>query len=580
MARLPAQTFGKYQILERIATGGMAEIYRARLEGIAGFQRTFAIKRILPHLSQDQDYIAMLVEEAKIAGLLSHANIVQIVDLGQVDGAWYLAMEYVDGPDLGAVMMRAREKGLVLPVPHAAFVALELLKGLDYAHQRTVMRGGRPVPLHIIHRDISPPNILLSMQGEVKLTDFGIARAAHKVLETQAGIVKGRFDYMSPEHAAGGKDIDQRSDLFSVGVVLYEMLTGEHPFRDETEIGTLERVREGTYEPASARNPDVPQSLDRIVARALEVDRRSRFNTATAFKDALDRFFHDSGFIFTQSTLEAYLKGLFPDRDYHRNNDTPPGVVVPPPPRLIDPDEDVRDAATPQGPNRPPPLPEPPAPMRPPDLENYFHDGPDAPTHVMGRGHPQTLEGPPPRPRQLVPEDFVARPGGDDPTLIRRAPMGTWEEPQDTAVQSKAAPPPEMSVAAVIERAVERTNAVKVRRRRTDSLTSALIGVVLMLAGFVIGGVGVFLVTGFLQPEPVVVPATQLDAELRVNAPDGANVEVNGGVVTGPVMVPANLPTQVLIRMPDGTSWQESLTLLNGETRVVVVTVATPTLKR
>ncbi len=307
------QSFGKYQILERIATGGMAEIYKARLEGIGGFQRTFAIKRILPNLSQNSEYIAMLVDEAKVAGLLSHANIVQILDLGQVDSIWYIAMEYVHGRDLGAVLRRARKKGLNLPVPHTVFVAIELLKGLEYAHQRQVMRGGRPVALNIIHRDVSPPNVLLSFQGEVKLTDFGIARASLKAMETVSGIVKGRFDYMSPEQAAGSKDLDQRSDLFSVGVVLYEMLTGHHPFRTDNEIGTIERVRSGQYTPVSQRNPEVPFTLETIVDRALKVNRDERYPSATAFKEALDKFFHDAGFIFTHATLASYVKGLFPE---------------------------------------------------------------------------------------------------------------------------------------------------------------------------------------------------------------------------------------------------------------------------
>lgn len=307
------QTFGKYQILERIATGGMAEIYKARLEGIGGFQRTFAIKRILPNLSQNSEYIAMLVDEAKVAGLLSHANIVQILDLGQVDMIWYIAMEYVHGRDLGAVLRRAKKKGLCLPVPHTVFIAIELLKGLEYAHQRQVMRGGRPVALNIIHRDVSPPNVLLSFQGEVKLTDFGIARASHKAMETVSGIVKGRFDYMSPEQAAGAKDLDQRSDLFSVGVVLYEMLTGHHPFRTDNEIGTIERVRTGRYVPVSQRNPEVPFTLETIVDRALQVNRDDRYPSATAFKEALDKFFHDAGFIFTHATLASYVRGLFPE---------------------------------------------------------------------------------------------------------------------------------------------------------------------------------------------------------------------------------------------------------------------------
>lgn len=286
MAKSAVHTFGKYQILERIATGGTAEIYKAKHEGIGGFKRTFAIKRILPNLSQHSDYIAMLVDEAKVAGLLSHANIVQILDLGQVDGIWYIAMEYVDGQDLGAILRRANRKGLCLPVPHAVFIAIELLKGLEYAHQRQVMRGGKAVPLNIIHRDISPPNILMSYQGEVKLTDFGIARASLKMMETVSGIVKGRFDYMSPEQAEGRKDLDQRSDLFSVGVVLYEMLTGVHPFRAESELGTVERVRTGKYTAVSTRNPEVPFALQTVIDRALQVDRDKRYPSATAFRAA------------------------------------------------------------------------------------------------------------------------------------------------------------------------------------------------------------------------------------------------------------------------------------------------------
>ena len=313
MARSAIQTFGKYQILERIATGGMAEIYKARLEGIGGFQRTFAIKRILPHLSQNDEYVAMLVDEAKVAGLLSHANIVQILDLGQVDGVWFIAMEFVPGRDLGAVLKRAAAKGLSLPVPHAIFIVLELLKGLEYAHQRQVMRGGRPVPLNIIHRDISPPNILLSYQGEVKLTDFGIARASHKALETQAGVIKGRFDYMSPEQAEASRDLDQRSDLFSVGVVLYEMITGQHPFRTDSELTTLERIRAGDYPPVSQVNSSVPFSLETIIDRALRPDRTERFPSAMAFKEALDKFFYEAGFIFTQTTLANYMSGLYVD---------------------------------------------------------------------------------------------------------------------------------------------------------------------------------------------------------------------------------------------------------------------------
>ncbi|MDP2317686.1 MAG: protein kinase [Pseudomonadota bacterium] len=308
------QRFGKYQIVERIAAGGMAEIFKARLDGIGGFHRTFAIKRILPHLTTNPEFVDMLVDEAKVAGLLSHANIVQILDLGSIDQQYYIAMEYVNGRDLGQLLGRCAEKGITLPVPHAVYLLLEMLKGLEYAHNRQVMRGGRPVPLNIVHRDISPANVLVSFQGEVKLTDFGIAKASVKALETMSGVVKGRFDYMSPEQASGG-ELDQRSDLYSAGVVLYEVLTGRHPFRQPGELATIEAIRRGTYEPPSYVNPDVPYALDLVVEQALKANPAERFATATAFKDALDRFFHDAGFIFSASTLAAFLKGLFPESE-------------------------------------------------------------------------------------------------------------------------------------------------------------------------------------------------------------------------------------------------------------------------
>jgi len=414
VAKNAVQTFGKYQILERIATGGMAEIYKARLESIGGFQRTFAIKRILPHLSQNADYVAMLVDEAKVAGLLTHANIVQILDLGQIEGIWYIAMEYVDGRDLGDVLKQAASKGIILPVPHAVYIALELLKGLEYAHQRQVMRGGRPVPLNIIHRDISPPNILLSFQGEVKLTDFGIARASHKALETHSGIIKGRFDYMSPEQAAAAKDLDQRSDLFSVGVVLYEMLTGEHPFRSESEFGTLDKIRSGRYVPVSAKNPEIPFVLETIVDRALRPDRNERYTNATAFKEALDKFFHDSGFIFTHTTLSNYARSLYPEL---KSN-------VPPPTLVAFPDD--------------------------------FQGGDESPTSVTQANARVDDDGPTnhtarnvPKPTPLAVSDFPAYTdpnfGDEQPTVVRRIPVkdetGPTGTTSNTTPRGKALPP-------------------------------------------------------------------------------------------------------------------------------------------
>ncbi len=349
MQAQPTQSFGKYQILERIASGGMAEIYKARLEGIGGFQRLFAIKRVRPEYSSNADFIEMLVDEAKIAGLLSHANIVQILDLGEISGAYYVAMEFVDGRDLGAVLRTCSDKGITLPVPHAVFACIETLKGLEYAHQRQVMRGGRPVPLNIVHRDISPSNVLVSFQGEVKLTDFGIAKANVKALETVSGVIKGRFDYMSPEQAAGG-DLDHRVDLFAAGVVLYEMLVGAHPFRQRSEVATLQAIKAGRYQAPSFANPDVPYSLEVILDQALARDPEKRFQSATAFKDSLDKFFHDAGFIFSHSTLAAFLKGLFPEASRknlrQRSNPLQDQETVPLDPGMLLDSEDLLDLST------------------------------------------------------------------------------------------------------------------------------------------------------------------------------------------------------------------------------------------
>jgi len=311
---LPNQSFGKYQILERIAAGGTAEVFKARLEGIGGFQRTFAIKRIRPGLSQNKGYIETLVDEAKIAGLLSHANIVQILDLGQVNGLYYVAMEYVDGEDLGTVLTRCASKGITFPVPHAIYVCLEMLKGLEYAHNRSIMRGNREVPLKLVHRDLAPSNILLSFQGEVKVTDFGIARANAEVLAGIPSLARGRYDYMSPEQIESAP-LDGRSDIFAVGVILYEMLCGAHPFRQGDNQRTMEAVRSGEYEPPTMTNPDVPYGLEVVLEQALCRNPTERFPDSTAFKGALNKFFHDSGFIFSQSTLAAFLKGLFPKVD-------------------------------------------------------------------------------------------------------------------------------------------------------------------------------------------------------------------------------------------------------------------------
>lgn len=586
MAKNAIQTFGKYQILERIATGGTAEIYKAKLEGIGGFQRTFAIKRILPNLSQHSDYIAMLVDEAKVAGLLSHANIVQILDLGQVDGIWYIAMEYVDGRDMGAILRRASRKGLCLPVPHAVFIAIELLKGLEYAHQRQVMRGGKAVPLNIIHRDISPPNILMSFQGEVKLTDFGIARASLKMMETVSGIVKGRFDYMSPEQAEGRKDLDQRSDLFSVGVVLYEILTGVHPFRAESEIDTVERVRTGKYTAVSTRNPEVPFALQTIVDRALQVDRDKRYPSATAFKEALDKFFHDAGFIFTHATLASYVKGLFPEsqKKRPRNPGTPTGGML-----RSEPLSPVRRNATDRlGETYEPPT-------GPLDLDS-------TPTSATGRN--EDLEPTAVRDNPLVSSETLdPTKVGDGPapyepeemaTVIRENPF-TQEEldqlgpapappPSQYSLQGDPARPPQTgythppTLPPQPAPAIYEPERIPPLEQPAPEVRPSLIGwlgvvlsVVCLVLGIAIGslfgGGGTYLlVGGQTSSNPPIV---------RILPQNEVEVFLDGEAVENNFSIPPDTPKSLEVRA-EGYAWSIPLQMRPGEVRVFIINVPKP----
>ncbi|HEU4614040.1 MAG TPA: serine/threonine-protein kinase, partial [Kofleriaceae bacterium] len=223
--------FGKYLLLDRISVGGMAEVFKAKSYGVEGFEKIIAIKRILPTMGEDRDFIKMFIDEAKIAGQLAHANICQIFELGRIDGSHFIAMEYIWGKDLLQIQNRLRKTKQPMPINMACFVIAKVLEGLDYAHRKRDQLGR---PLEIVHRDCSPQNILISYEGEVKIIDFGIAKAASRSSKTQAGVLKGKFGYMSPEQARG-RTLDHRSDLFNVGIVMYEAITGERLFAGSSD---------------------------------------------------------------------------------------------------------------------------------------------------------------------------------------------------------------------------------------------------------------------------------------------------------------------------------------------------------
>ena len=277
--------FGQYEILERIAAGGMAELYKAKRTGVEGFQKIVAIKKILPHLADDEDFVTMFADEAKLAAQLNHPNIIHIYDLGKIQaGGYFIAMEYVDGRDLRAIQQSGRDLNIPLPVPLAVYIASRVASALDYAHRRRDAEGN---DLHIVHRDVSPQNILISYEGDIKLCDFGIAKAASKASKTQSGALKGKIQYMSPEQA-WGRPIDRRSDLFSLGVVLHELLTGERLFQGDTDMNVLEKVRNAQAAPPSRSNPEVPHNLDAVVLKALAREPDERYSNASDLLRDLD----------------------------------------------------------------------------------------------------------------------------------------------------------------------------------------------------------------------------------------------------------------------------------------------------
>ena len=277
------QSFGNYTLIKKLATGGMAEVWLAKQVGIEGFNRHVVIKRILPHLAEDPEFVQMFLNEAKVAARFNHPNIAQIFDLGETGGQYYIAMEFIHGEDLGRVMRRAWSTGQWIARHIALRVIADTCQGLYYAHTRNDEQGR---PLRVVHRDISPQNILVSFDGAVKVVDFGIAKASDQVSNTKSGAIKGKFAYMAPEQAAG-KPLDARSDLFALGLVLYELVTGVRPLKRDSELATLQAALECKIDPPSAV-AEVPTELDGIVMRALAKAPDDRYASARQFAAALE----------------------------------------------------------------------------------------------------------------------------------------------------------------------------------------------------------------------------------------------------------------------------------------------------
>jgi serine/threonine protein kinase/tetratricopeptide (TPR) repeat protein len=299
--------YGKYQLLEQLARGGMAEVYKAKAHGVEGFEKILVIKRILPELSQNPRFVSMFIDEAKIAVTLSHANIVQVFDLGLAEGTYFIAMEYVAGMDLAAMLRRSNKAKRLLAPELAVYLISELAKGLDYLHRR---RDAEMRPLNIVHRDVSPQNVLLSFEGEVKLTDFGIAKARSVAQAvTEVGVIKGKYAYMSPEQLVGQK-LDARTDIFSAGTLLYEALSGQNPFQAASSYDTLQRIRKGAVAPIEELVPELPEEIGRIVRRAMAAHLDERYQSAGELYEDLIQYLYTTGRRVSARDLVDHLAAL------------------------------------------------------------------------------------------------------------------------------------------------------------------------------------------------------------------------------------------------------------------------------
>jgi serine/threonine protein kinase len=332
------QSFGKYQLLKKLATGGMAEVWLARQTGIEGFQKNLVVKRILPHLAEDREFVEMFRNEALIAARFNHPNIAQVYEFGEANGTYYIAMEFIHGEDLGRVMRKAASTGQWVARPLAIRIVASACEGLHYAHSRTDDAGR---PLRVVHRDISPQNILISFDGSVKLVDFGIAKAADQASLTKSGAIKGKFAYMAPEQAAG-KPLDARADIFAIGLVLYELLTGHRPLKRDSELATLQAAMECAIDPPS-QVADVPEDMDAVVMRAIAKSADDRYRDARQFQMALEEILVGQRWVAGSVQISELMETLFADR---LAEEKAQGQVIPV-------GEDSANSGTPQPP--PPP---------------------------------------------------------------------------------------------------------------------------------------------------------------------------------------------------------------------------------
>ncbi len=319
-----AQPAQRYKVLERIAAGGMAEVFRAESAGLEGFKKLVAIKRVLPHLSEKKQFIGMFLDEARVGAHLSHSNCVQVFDIGVGDNTYFIVMEFVDGSDLKGVIEHRKTIGQPIPVEEACLITVRICEGLAYAHE---LVDGKGQSLHIVHRDMSPPNVLLTRHGEVKIVDFGLAKANSQLEKSEPGIIKGKFSYLSPE-AAQGLPVDARTDVFAVGIILWEMLAGRRLFLGESDLETVRMVQRAEIPSLRAINPKVPVELERVLAKGLAADPAKRYQTAREFGRDLNGILFHIGRAVSSFDIAQLVLPIWRERQKKKRDKVDKGAII------------------------------------------------------------------------------------------------------------------------------------------------------------------------------------------------------------------------------------------------------------
>ena len=304
----------RYKVLEKVAAGGMAEVYRAESAGLEGFKKIVAIKRVLPHLSEKKQFIGMFLDEARVSAHLSHSNCVQVFDIGVGDNTYFIVMEYVDGSDLKGVIEYRRKLNQPFPVEEACLICVKICEGLAYAHELTDSKGES---LHIVHRDMSPPNVLITRHGEVKIVDFGLAKANSQLERSEPGIIKGKFSYLSPEAAKGGT-VDGRTDIFAVGIILWELLSGRRLFMGESDLETVRMVQSARVPSIREINKAVSPELERVLLKALTEDPAQRYQRARDFGRALNQLLFTMGRSVSSFEIAELVEPIRREREQKR----------------------------------------------------------------------------------------------------------------------------------------------------------------------------------------------------------------------------------------------------------------------